>query len=125
MALKPTLTGDGPTIVLEVADDLSADKPQDVQLRLRLEQWVKGDQVEVYWDGQLRPKLESRYHFDPTANPWERPSDVSHAVWLHSRLEVSQVARGPHEVKVVLKRRNPQVLSDLVLTNVELVILYR
>ena len=67
---------------------------------------------------------ETRYHFDSTANPWDRPSDVSGAVWLHSQLKVSEVPKGPHEVKIVLKQRNPQLVPDIVLTNVELVITY-
>ena len=73
VALKLTLTGDGPTIVLEVADDLSSDTPRSVQLRLRLQQWVQGDQVEVYWDGRPLSKLQRRYSFDPTRQPLGSP----------------------------------------------------
>jgi hypothetical protein len=125
VALKPTLTGDGPTIVLEIADDLSTDPPSKVELRLRLDQWVKGDVVRILWDGVPRTNVKTQYHHDPEANAWDRVSDVSSAAWLSSSFAASEhPSVGRHEVQVVLERRNPKLASDIVLTNVELVITY-
>ena len=50
--LDRTLTGEGPTISLEVADDFEAHKPALVQLRLRLNEWTNRDAVQVWWDGE-------------------------------------------------------------------------
>ena len=129
VALKRTLTYDGPTITLDVADDLAEDVPERVELRVRLQEWVKGDVVQVFWDGAERANIESEYHSDAdggtAADAYaDRVSDVSDAVWLRSELGPSDVARGQHEVKIVLRERHPKVKSDIVLTNVELVIKY-
>lgn len=119
--LKRTLTEDGPTITLDIADDLAADVPSQVQLRVRLNEWVKGDQVSVSWDGQELLNTEIRYFLgdDP-----HRISDVSSAVWVCSEMKPALVTQGVHKVKVVLNKRHPQVSSDLVLTDVEVVIQY-
>ncbi|MSS73473.1 MAG: hypothetical protein EXS64_18590 [Candidatus Latescibacteria bacterium] len=121
VALKRTFTGDGPEISLEIAEDLVADRPERLELRIRLDQWVKGDDVRVLWDGMEKERPEVRYC---TLNDPHRLSDVSSAVWLCWRMEVSEVATGSHAVKVVLIERHPQVASDIVLTDVELVIAY-
>jgi len=127
VALKQTLTGDGPTIRWEVADDLAADVPERVELRVRLDQWVKGDVVRLIWDGVERKNVESRYHLeeDRAGNPLAaRIFDVGSATWLYSELSPSETATGPHTVKIVLEERNPRLACDIVLTNVELVISY-
>lgn len=121
VALKPTLTGDGPAIGLEVADDLTADSPAAVELRLRLDQWVRGDRIRVWWDGVEREEAEVRYC--RAADPLGL-AEVSAAAWLCWRLEPAEAGLGPHTVKVVLAERHPQVVCDLVLTDVELVIRY-
>ena len=125
VALKRTLTGDGPTVVLDVADDLTADVPERVELRVRLDQWVKGDVVRVLWDGVARGNVETRYDFHKVsvANPFGAPiSEVATAAWLSCEMSPSEVAPGPHRVKVILEERNPRVACDIVLTNVELLI---
>ena len=50
--LKPTITGEGPTITIEQGDDLEANQPANIRLRLFLDEWVVGDVVKVYWDGR-------------------------------------------------------------------------
>ena len=46
MALKRTLTGVGPAVALNIADeDLSS-----AELRLRLQDWAVGDTISVWWD---------------------------------------------------------------------------
>ncbi len=118
VALKRTLTGEGPEITLNVADDLSVDIPDSVELRVRLDQWVKGDLVHAYWDGSELEDLAVSY-----SSPGHI-SDVSGSVWLCCQMDPSKVEVGPHKVKVTLSERNPKVVCDIVLTDVELVIRY-
>ena len=125
--LKRTLTGDGPTATLDVADDLAQDPPKRIELRVRLESWLKGDVVRLIWDGTERGNVEARYHpeHDNYANPFASPvSDVSDSVWLTSQMDPADVSQGRHRVKVVLAERNPRMLPDIVLTHVELAITY-
>ena len=117
VALKPTLTGIGPTVILDVPDDLSVDIPETVELRARLDQWVQGDVVCVQWDGVRLENPIVRYATDSI-------SDVSTAVWLCYTLSWAQVGMGQHTTAVSLETRNPQVACDIVLTDVELVIRY-
>ena len=127
VALKRTVTGDGPTVTLDVADDKTADVSQRIELRVRLDQWVKGDVVRVLWDGTERGVPEVRFHTvgDTTANPFgDKVADVGPAAWLCYEMSPSEVAKGPHQVKVVLEERNPKLACDIVLTNVELAITY-
>ena len=113
--LRRTLTGDGPTVVLDVADENTS----TFVLRIRLEEWVRGDDVAVWWDGERLTNPEVSYC---RRDDRHRISDVSSAVWL--RFGLSECATGSHEVKVVLVERHPQLVCDLVLTDVELVVLY-
>jgi hypothetical protein len=127
VALKRTLTGDGPTIKLAVADDLAADISKRIELRVRLRQWVKGDIVRLVWDGAEVTNVQTRYDIEKasTANPFAADIyDVGPAVWLSSVLSAGDVAMGEHSVKVVLVERHPQMVCDIVLTDVELVITY-
>ena len=117
VALKPTLTGAGPTVTLNVADDLSVNVPETVELRVRLDQWVRGDVVRVQWDGLQLEHPTVRYATDGI-------SDVSAAVWLCHTLSAAQVGLGQHRVDVSLETRNSRVACDIVLTDVELVIRY-
>ena len=127
VALKPTLTGDGPSIILEVSDDLVSDPPESIELRVRLDQWVMGDVVRLLWDGAEQGNVETRYHTgeDVVANPFAaRILDVGTAAWLSSKLSPTEVTRGQHQVKVTLAERNPKLACDIVLTDVELAIRY-
>ena len=49
-------------------------------------------------------------------------SDVGAAVWMYDILTMGLVTIGVHTVEVVLEKQNPKVASDIVLTDVELVI---
>ena len=122
VALKRTLTGEGPTITLDIAEDLTTDVPERVELRVRLDQWVKDDVVRVWWDGTERVRPEIRYC---TVNDPHQISDVSSAAWLCFEMDPSEIERGPHRVKVALAERNPRIACDMVLTDVELVITYK
>ncbi len=122
VALKRTITGDGPTVVLNVADNVADDVPAGVELRVRLDQWVRGDVVGASWDGRQLPGPEVRYC---TINDPHRIGDVSAAAWLCFAMNPAEVGQGTHEVKVALVERHPQLACDLILTNVELVLRYR
>jgi hypothetical protein len=121
VALKPTLTGCGPKVVFHLAQDFSEDPPRELLLRVRLDQWVKGDQVRVKWDGIELDNLEQQYCF---VNDPHRLSDTSATAWLCHSLDPMQVKPGPHTVEIILDQRHPQVACDLVLTDVELVVRY-
>jgi len=119
VALKRTLTGDGPTITLDLADDVSAARPARAQLRVRLEEWVRGDAVDVFWDGARLPEPEVRYC---TVNDPRHISEVSGVAWLYHPMQPAQLRQGPHDVKIVLAERHPRLACDIVLTDVELVL---
>jgi hypothetical protein len=125
--LKATLTLDGPTIDIDQADDLNADTPESIQLRVRIDQWVVGDVLRFYWDGEERADIQREYHIqeDAAGNPLGgRIHDVSSASWFLLDLTSAEATKGKHTVKVALEHRNPRVANDLVLTNVELVLRY-
>ena len=121
------MTGEGPTITVEQADDLEANQPADIRLRLFLDEWVVGDVVKVYWDGEERSDVRQEYHLaeDIAGNPMDAQIyEVGQASWFLLDLDPEEAAKGKHTVKVVLEHRNPQVVSDIVLTNVELAVTY-
>ncbi len=98
VALKRTLTGDGPTVALNVADeDLSS-----AELRLRLQDWVVGDTIGVWWDDTQLVDPDIRYCHAGVPHPI---SAVSGAAWLH--YDLGEIAAGPHQVKVALIERHP------------------
>ena len=106
VVLRPTLTGAGPKFELEVAEDPLADSAVRVELRVRLEEWVKGDVVRLLWDGVEREKGERRYHIqeNQAGNPFGAPiSEVSSAVWLCSAMAAEEVAQGRRCVEVALQ----------------------
>jgi len=119
--LKKTFTGAGPVVDLEIAENFEVDKPKSVELRVRLDQWVRGDEVQVRWDGVELEEPEMRYCSISDPN---RIADVTGAVWVCFALEPEGVPPGNHQVEVALVRRHPQLACDLVLTDVELVVCY-
>ncbi len=129
-----TLTGEGPTITLDIAEESGADRPSLLQLRLRVNEWVEGDAVQVWWDGEpLGPpqigycRLENPSPPGGAFPPWPRWRDIadgSTAVWLSWDLTESGVSPGEHGVRVDLQERNARVASTLILTDVELVVRY-
>ena len=120
VALKRTLTGDGPTITLDIADDLAEDTPASIELRVRLEEWVRGDVVRLLWDGIEVENSQVSYSQVRS----EHGYDISNAVWLSKELSPESVCVGGHQVKVILTERNPRMACEIVLTDVELVIRY-
>jgi len=120
VALKRTLTGDGPVITLDVADDLTTDIPAGVELRVRLAEWVRGYVIRLLWDGMEIECPRVSYSQVNSAHGY----DISNAVWLSKDMSPESVGVGEHQVKVVLVERNPRLDCDIVLTDVELVIRY-
>ena len=118
--LVETMSGDGPTVTLTVADDFSSDPPISIRLRVRMEEWVVGDDVEVMWDGKPLPDPGIEYT-DVRSYMGDRVSGV---VWQSYTLEPERVSKVQHKVKVVLRRRNPHIIPDMTLTDVELVVRY-
>ena len=132
--LVRTLTGEGPTVTLVIAEDFDAHKPTVLQLRLRLNEWVEGDTVLTWWDGERlgEPvidycKLENPSPpggaFQPLPR-WRDISEVSSAVWLSWDFTESGLSPGAHAVRVALRERNPRIAAALTLTDVEFVVRY-
>jgi len=88
---------------------------------VRLEQWVKGDQVSVSWDGQPLQNVQVRYC--KVTDPKDI-SDVTPNVWLCFAMQTDQVSQGEHDVQVVLVERHAQLACELILTDVEFVVRY-
>lgn len=120
VALKPTLTGDGPTITLEIGDECTTDH-STCQLRLRLSEWVRGDEVSVQWDGDELAGPEISFDTGTA----DSIGEFSPLVWFRFDLDVARVAPGRHLVRICLVQRHPQIASDLVLTDVELVVTHQ
>ena len=118
--LLETMSGDGPTVTLTVSDDFSSDPPESVCLRVRMEEWVVGDDVEVSWVSDPLPDPHIEYT-DVRSYTGDRVSGV---VWQSYMLEPERVPIGEHKVKVVLRHRNPHIIPDMTLTDVELVVRY-
>ena len=132
--LVRTLTGEGPTITIEVAEDFETHPPPALQLRLRVTEWTDRDALRVWWDGdELEApridycRLESPSPpggaFQPLPR-WREIAEGSSAVWLSWDFSERDVPAGEHMVRVVVEERNPQVASSLTLTDVELVVRY-
>ena len=120
VSLKRTLTGDGPAITLDVADDVVADAPVGIELRVRLEEWVRGDVVRLLWDGiEIENPRVCYCQVDTSSG-----NDISNAVWLSKELGPESVSVGEHQVKVILVERNTRMACDIILTDVELVLRY-
>ena len=47
MLLRKTIADTGPIITLDIADELVLDSSAELELRLRLSEWVQGDIVDV------------------------------------------------------------------------------
>ncbi len=123
--LRETMTGEGPTCILDVGDDFSVAKPNSVELRIRLQDWLKGDKVKVELNGQEISGIDTKYEgsYDKYANQFASPvSDVTDTVWLSKDLDLDQIEYGINYVKVVSVKRNELIESDIVLTDVELVV---
>jgi hypothetical protein len=122
--LQPTLTGDGPTFHLRVSDDVTADAVdlESAELQIEVAHLSTQDEVDVTLDGKtLGPPLVR----DAAAEDPEDPSDVSENGWLTWPLEVSQVERGVHEVRVQLIEQDPRLAVPLRIEQVEIYLRYR
>mgnify|MGYP004078984565 FL=1 len=119
--LRETLTDCGPVAELTVADDFTRDLPRRLELRLRLHEWVEGDEVVARWDGE--ELAAGTVSVDLTGDS-TGVSRISGDIWLRFPLAPTRVGRGTHRVETVLRRRHPQLVCDLMLTDVELAVAY-
>ena len=132
--LVRTLTGEGPTVTLEIAEDFEAHMPASLQLRLRVNEWTNRDSVQVWWDGvELEPPQIDYCRLEDPSPPggafqplprWRDLAEVSSAVWLSWNFSESGVSAGEHAVRLAVQERNPQVAAGLTLTDVEFVVRY-
>ena len=120
VALKKTLTGDGPTIELNISDDIQSANPNNIELRIRFDQWVKEDRINIYLDQKIIEPDQIEY----TDHDSKRGASVSPNVWMRFDLTNTGFVKGTHEVKIVLIERTAMVTSDIIVTDVELVVRY-
>ena len=121
VTLHHTFMETGPHFTLDIADDLSQDPPTDLLLRIRLQDWVVGDEVRILFDKETLTDPEITYCHNGDQHPI---ADISAAAWHSFKLTPTQVPQGPHRIETILLNRHPQLACDLILTDVELVILY-
>ncbi len=121
VVLHPTCKETGPHFTLDLADDLLKFSPQHLTLRFRLQDWVDGDQVRFLLNDEplINPTINYCHHGD--SNPI---SDVSNAAWHNFKLDAAQTPLGTHRIEAILLNRHPQLACDLVLTDIELVVIY-
>ena len=118
--LLPTFTSRGAVVTLRLGPEEAHSSRVAVTLRLRLEQWTGvGDQIEVRWDG-----LALGTPLPTPSRPTNQIIEVNHDKWMRYDLRSLDVSAGLHTVEVILLERNPQVLSDIVLTDVEVLFDY-
>ena len=123
--LDKTFSGIGPEIRITLHDRFASDSDPNILLRLRLEEYSQGDNVKILWDGNLLDNVELEYQLqeDAQGNPFGgQIYEWSSAVWLSAVLPESKANVGSHRIMVALAKRNAQVKSDVVLTNVEIVV---
>ncbi len=126
VALYRTLTGDGPKFHVpvhdEVVDEAKGDRLESVQLLVEMEHYSPADEVAVTLDGkQLGPPSVR----NATAEDPNDPSDVDENSWLVWTLAPEQADHGPHEIQVVLIKRDPRIRPPLVVNNVEFWVNYK
>ena len=112
--LYRTLTGDGPTFHIPVHDDVS--DHTGVELQVNLDHYSPNDAVSVTLDGELLG--------EPSLHRTGGEGHLSEDAWLVWKLRPDQVARGIHQVRVVLDRCDPLLSVPIVVENVELHITY-
>ena len=121
--LVPTLTGRGPVVDVETAE---SGTPLAAELRLHLKEWVEGDEVAVRWNGEELEDPEVSYNLpgsDADQHSFAVPvSQVSSDVWLRYPLAPDILGSGLHRVEAILRKRHPQLASDLILTDVEIAV---
>ena len=119
--LYRTFAETGPHFTIHLADDLQLDLPVSIILRLRLLEWVPGDEVRVVWDKCVLGDADIQYCHQGDPAPI---SDQSSAIWLSHVLDPHQATIGPHLLETVLLTRHPQLASELTLTDIEVLLLY-
>ena len=123
--LDKTFSDIGPEIEITLHDEFKDDSVPEITLRLRLEEYLKGDDAKIFWDGNLLGNVKFEYQLqeDAQGNPFgAQIYDWSTAIWLSAVLPQSIANAGSHRIMVVLGKRNSQVKSDVVLTNLEVVV---
>ncbi len=118
--LLETMSGDGPTVMLTVPDDFSAVPPQSIQLRVRLDEWTSEDAVAV----TLNEEPLTNPDFEYSGVNRSMGFSMSPSVWQSYSLTTDQIPIGDHKIKAILRHRNPKLIPDLILTDVELVVDY-
>jgi len=120
--LMPTLTGDGPTFTISQHDDVvsrAADLTA-LQLHIEIAHWAPEDEVAVSLDGN---ELGAPTIID-VAEKDSAPPRVSENKWLVWDLRPEQIAKGQHQIKIVLVNRDSRISVPLTIEHIDLHVSY-
>ena len=120
----PTLTGRGPVVDVETAE---SGTPLAAELRLHLKEvggrgrgWQCAGTARSSEDPEVSYNLPGS---DADQHSFAVPvSQVSSDVWLRYPLAPDILGSGLHRVEAILRKRHPQLASDLILTDVEIAV---
>ncbi len=120
VALYRTLTGDGPSFLVSVHDDVEreagAGRLRRCELRIEVEHFSPRDRLAIALDGKLLRVPEVR--MVRGSGPLE-PSDVSDSSWLVWSLPPARLSLGRHVVQVRLAERDPRLKPPPIVRHVE------
>ena len=126
--LWPTTRDSGPEIPIYCADDLAASPPKSIELAMSLHRFGAQDRVEVRLNGTPLSGghveacvVGDEYFFAIGGPPTFRAVGK---VWMRFELRPAHIVRGVNIVTVVLRERNPDITTNVVLDRVELTVSY-
>jgi hypothetical protein len=138
VVLKENASGKGREIRLRVGDDLKTVKKgisAEAKLKLRVQNLTSGDKLEFKLNGvKLGPKYQATFFPNGESGGVHQYSFMAEAYyglpgpyhWLEFTLEKDTLPRaGYNEVEVILRKHNPQITDDIILSDVELTIEYK
>jgi hypothetical protein len=124
--LWPTSRDTGPEIPVYCADDLAAYPPKSLELAVNLHRFGAEDAVEVRINGVAlsNPSIEPD---DPGAAILGGGTPIWRSagkVWLKFGLTPRHLTKGVNTVSVILRQRNPNITTQMLLDRVELAVNY-
>jgi len=122
--LQATLTDDGPLLHVAVSEDAreTGEDLELAELQIEVAHLSTRDEVQVALDGTELGLPRAR---DAACEDPDDPSDVSENCWLTWSLDIGQVGRGMHEVRVRVVERDPRLRVPLRIEHVEIYLKYR
>jgi len=124
--LWPTSRDTGPEAPVYCADDLEANPAKSLELAVKLTHFGAQDRVEVRLNGavlgdpRVEPDAPGAEYLGGGTPIWRATGKV----WMKFDLEAAQLVEGVNTVTVILRERNPDITTNVVLERVELCVGY-